>query len=328
MELDALRDPQRLARPGPEDRAWCRRPARPSSGSPTARCSARPTPATAARRARGSTPLPDPQAELNLRADAPVVIEVDPSDAANAAGHGATTADDGAATRYQAGPRPHPQAGEPAYDHRQPPASGGHVRPHPQPTPARSAARARPRLSRCAGRSLVRLRIGFVLIAMVLSVFGARLVQLQGVDPQAYAAMAAAEGAVTVDAARRRAATILDRNGEPLAESVDGLMVVADPTLTDDERQRDRQDPRRRGSTSTTSTCSSSCASRTAGSQYIARRVPSTLATRASSTRSTRRRLQGPRHPPRPGARPTRPRRRRQPGRLHRHRRSRRRASS
>ena len=43
------------------------------------------------------------------------------------------------------------------------------------------------------GAPHLRLRIGFVLIAMVLSVFGARLVQLQGIDPGSYAAMAAAE---------------------------------------------------------------------------------------------------------------------------------------
>jgi cell division protein FtsI (penicillin-binding protein 3) len=46
------------------------------------------------------------------------------------------------------------------------------------------------------GSPLFRLRFGFVVIAMVLSVFGARLVQLQGVDPNAYAEMAAAEGMV------------------------------------------------------------------------------------------------------------------------------------
>ena len=41
------------------------------------------------------------------------------------------------------------------------------------------------------GSPQLRLRFGFLVIAMVLSVFGARLVQLQGVDPNAYAAMAA-----------------------------------------------------------------------------------------------------------------------------------------
>ena len=66
---------------------------------------------------------------------------------------------------------------------------------------------------------------------MVLSVFGARLVQLQGVDPEAYAAMAAAEGTVTLDLPAERG-DILDRNGRPLADSIDGEMVVADPLMT------------------------------------------------------------------------------------------------
>jgi cell division protein FtsI (penicillin-binding protein 3) len=76
-----------------------------------------------------------------------------------------------------------------------------------------------------------RLRAGFVVIAMVLSVFGARLVQLQGVDPNSYAAMAAAQGQVEVDLPAERG-DILDRNGEALADSVDGLMVIADPLMT------------------------------------------------------------------------------------------------
>jgi cell division protein FtsI (penicillin-binding protein 3) len=66
---------------------------------------------------------------------------------------------------------------------------------------------------------------------MALSLFGARLVQLQGLDPHSYAAMAAAEGQVTVELPAARG-DILDRNGKPLADSVDGLMVVADPELT------------------------------------------------------------------------------------------------
>ena len=62
------------------------------------------------------------------------------------------------------------------------------------------------------GSPHVRLRVGFVLIAMVLSLFGARLVQLQGVDPESYAAMAAAEGSVKVALPAERG-DILDRNG-------------------------------------------------------------------------------------------------------------------
>ncbi|QBR94234.1 penicillin-binding protein 2 [Nocardioides euryhalodurans] len=67
---------------------------------------------------------------------------------------------------------------------------------------------------------------------MVLSVFGARLVQLQGLDPKAYAEMAAAEGTVeaVLPAAR---GDILDRNGELLARSIEGVTVVADPLLTE-----------------------------------------------------------------------------------------------
>jgi cell division protein FtsI (penicillin-binding protein 3) len=83
------------------------------------------------------------------------------------------------------------------------------------------------------GTSLLRLRVGFILIAMVTSVFGARLFQLQGIDAQAYAARAQAAGIQTVTLPATRGA-IVDRNGEPLAESADGLMLVADPSMTAD----------------------------------------------------------------------------------------------
>ncbi|MBD8869213.1 penicillin-binding protein 2 [Nocardioides sp. MJB4] len=66
---------------------------------------------------------------------------------------------------------------------------------------------------------------------MVISLFGVRLVQLQGIDPQSYAAMAAREGMVTVELPADRGA-ITDRNGVELATSVDGRMIVADPTMT------------------------------------------------------------------------------------------------
>jgi cell division protein FtsI (penicillin-binding protein 3) len=92
---------------------------------------------------------------------------------------------------------------------------------------------SRPRGS-LRGSPLFRLRFGLVVIAMVLSLFGARLVQLQGVDPGAYAAMAAAAGTVTLDLPAERG-EILDRNGRPLADSIDGEMVVADPAMTADK---------------------------------------------------------------------------------------------
>jgi cell division protein FtsI (penicillin-binding protein 3) len=84
------------------------------------------------------------------------------------------------------------------------------------------------------GSPQVRLRVGFVMIAMVLSLFGARLVQLQGLDPGSYAAMAAAEGTVDRVLPAERGA-ILDRNGEPLADSIEGQMIIADPQMTEDK---------------------------------------------------------------------------------------------
>ena len=57
------------------------------------------------------------------------------------------------------------------------------------------------------GSPLLRLRFGFLVIAMVLSVFGARLVQLQGVDPKAYAAMAGRRGHGRPSTCRPSAAT-------------------------------------------------------------------------------------------------------------------------
>jgi cell division protein FtsI (penicillin-binding protein 3) len=69
-------------------------------------------------------------------------------------------------------------------------------------------------------------------IAMVLSVFGARLFQLQALDASAYAEMASAEGTVRAVLPAQRGA-IVDRDGRPFAESVDARMVVADPTRTD-----------------------------------------------------------------------------------------------
>ncbi|MCW2752960.1 MAG: peptidoglycan synthetase FtsI [Marmoricola sp.] len=66
---------------------------------------------------------------------------------------------------------------------------------------------------------------------MVLSLFGARLIQLQGLDPKAYAAKANAESLVTVPLPATRG-QITDRNGVPLAETVAGMMIVADPLRT------------------------------------------------------------------------------------------------
>ena len=69
---------------------------------------------------------------------------------------------------------------------------------------------------------------------MVVSIFGARLFQLQGIDAQAYAAKAEAKDATGLETILLPATrgSIVDRRGMPLAESVDGMMIVADPSLT------------------------------------------------------------------------------------------------
>lgn len=79
-----------------------------------------------------------------------------------------------------------------------------------------------------------RLRACTVLVFIVFGVFGARLFQIQGLDANAYAARSVADGTDTnTDPAPRGA--ILDRNGAELATSVDGLTIIADPSMTADE---------------------------------------------------------------------------------------------
>ncbi len=127
------------------------------------------------------------------------------------------------------------------------------------------------------GSPQLRLRVGFLVIAMALSLFGARLVQLQGLDPNSYAEMAAAEGMVNAVLPASRG-DILDRNGEPLADSVDGLMVIADPVLTAEKAPELAKFLYEHLHVDYVSTLAKL---REQGSryEYIARRVPSTKAT-------------------------------------------------
>jgi cell division protein FtsI (penicillin-binding protein 3) len=128
------------------------------------------------------------------------------------------------------------------------------------------------------GSPQLRLRIGFVVIAMALSVFGARLVQLQGLDPNSYAKMAAAEGTRNVDLPAERG-DILDRNGEPLADSVAGLTVVADPWLTDKDAAELATLLYRRLGVDYADTLTKLRKHGDVRFEYVARRLPATLAT-------------------------------------------------
>src|SRR5262247_2168554 len=93
-----------------------------------------------------------------------------------------------------------------------------------------SGARPRPRSGR-SRRSFFRLRLSILCIGFVLSLFAARLFQLQGVDANAYASMAEDEGTQTVELHASRGA-ILDRNGGEMAATVDAVALTADPTMT------------------------------------------------------------------------------------------------
>ncbi len=127
------------------------------------------------------------------------------------------------------------------------------------------------------GVSLARLRIGFLLIAMVVSVFAVRLFELQGLDRAQYVARAKAVGAVqeVLPAVR---GSITDRNGQPLAESLDGLMIVADPTKTREDAAAIATLLQERLGLDYIDTVANLRWPQTRF-RYLARRVPATLAT-------------------------------------------------
>ena len=82
-----------------------------------------------------------------------------------------------------------------------------------------------------------RLSVTLAVVTLVFGVFGLRLFQIQGIDSQAYAAMAVEAGTArsVVPAPRGE---ILDRNGEVLATSVAGTTITADPSMTSAEAPR------------------------------------------------------------------------------------------
>lgn len=112
---------------------------------------------------------------------------------------------------------------------RQPSRAPGHRRlaGHRSPPPRRPATLQLADSSR-------RLRAALAVLAILLSVFAARLVQIQGLDASAYAAEAEAARLrhVTLPAVR---GTITDRNGVALATSVDAVNITADQVLLAEE---------------------------------------------------------------------------------------------
>ena len=113
---------------------------------------------------------------------------------------------------------------------------------------------------------------------MVLSLFGARLMQLQGVDEAELAQRAAASGTKKVTLPAERG-DIVDRDGNPLAVSVAGLMIVADPTMTAPNAEKIAQLLAERLGLDYFETLKRLRKPGGVRFQYIARRVPSTQAT-------------------------------------------------
>jgi cell division protein FtsI (penicillin-binding protein 3) len=148
----------------------------------------------------------------------------------------------------------------------------------PREADPRKVARRDAALAKVRGASLLRLRVGFLIIAMVVSVFAVRLFQLQGLDARAYAERARAVGAVSQVLPATRGA-ITDRNGVPLAESLDGMMIVADPTKTKDDAAAIASILQKRLGVDYIATVRNLTWPDT-HFRYIARRVPSTKATR------------------------------------------------
>ena len=99
-------------------------------------------------------------------------------------------------------------------------------RPAARPSPRPAARRGTRRLP--LGRPGTRLRGGLLAVLAVLAVLGGRLVQLQGLSSTAYAQSAVEQRTVNRPLPAVRGA-ITDRTGQPLAMSVQGRAVQADP---------------------------------------------------------------------------------------------------
>jgi len=100
----------------------------------------------------------------------------------------------------------------------------------PQPRPKKPRAKKPPKTLKL-GRSTLRLRLTFGVMAFVLSLFAGRLVLLQGVDPDSYALAASKENNKTYVLHAPRG-SITDRNGVELAVTEDTVAITADPSQT------------------------------------------------------------------------------------------------
>ncbi|MFI5731470.1 peptidoglycan D,D-transpeptidase FtsI family protein [Kribbella sp. NPDC051587] len=100
----------------------------------------------------------------------------------------------------------------------------------PQPRPKKPRAKKPPR-TLTLGRSTLRLRLTFGVMAFVLSLFAGRLVLLQGVDPDSYALAASKENNKTYVLHASRG-SITDRNGVEFSVTEDTVRIVADPSQT------------------------------------------------------------------------------------------------
>ena len=97
----------------------------------------------------------------------------------------------------------------------------------PPRRPTRPARRRTSRRLKLGGLN-GRLRFGFVAVCVLLLVIGGRLVLLQGIDGQKYAAAAASQRIVEIPVHALRG-QILDRNGTVLAYTSEAQDITADP---------------------------------------------------------------------------------------------------
>jgi cell division protein FtsI (penicillin-binding protein 3) len=122
---------------------------------------------------------------------------------------------------------PRPRSGGP----KPPPRPRSQVKPEPRPQKTKPVKRrTEPRRLRL-GSGPRRLQVGFVVIAMLMSVFAGRLFVLQGVEASEYATKAISERQRTITLLARRG-DITDASGVSLATTVESVAVTADPKLT------------------------------------------------------------------------------------------------